>query len=224
MRTVIKEEAIKLRQGGWSLGKISEQLGVSKSTASLWLRGVEVPPEHKTKLHANWVAAQKALGEWRRSSSRELREQQQQQGREYARLGNIEHLKGCMLYWAEGSKRKNEIQFANTDADMVLCFKNFLDKFFQIKKEDYIIRLDCYLGDGIREDDIWKFWLNHLSLPDTSKSKSVFKTEKPLGTTFRSNRHRYGVCSLIVYQTRIVQHIFGAIQEYIGTDKKEWLG
>jgi hypothetical protein len=33
----------------------------------------------------------------------------------------------------------------------------------------------------------------------------------------------YGVCAIRVHRTRAVQHIFGAIQEYAGIDKPEWL-
>lgn len=33
----------------------------------------------------------------------------------------------------------------------------------------------------------------------------------------------YGVCTLTVCSTRLVQHIYGAIQEYGGFDEPAWL-
>ena len=33
----------------------------------------------------------------------------------------------------------------------------------------------------------------------------------------------YGTCRVVVSRTRIVQTIFGAIQEYAGFDRPEWL-
>jgi hypothetical protein len=33
----------------------------------------------------------------------------------------------------------------------------------------------------------------------------------------------YGVCALELHSTRVVQHIYGAIQEYAGFDKPAWL-
>ena len=40
----------------------------------------------------------------------------------------------------------------------------------------------------------------------------------------RQNRLPYGTCRVSVCRTRIVQHIYGAIQEYGGFDRPEWLG
>ena len=38
------------------------------------------------------------------------------------------------------------------------------------------------------------------------------------------NKLPYGTCRLSVHSTAIVQHIYGAIQEYAGFDRPEWLG
>lgn len=35
------------------------------------------------------------------------------------------HLAGCMLYWAEGAKSRNTIEFANSDPNMVRLFCRF---------------------------------------------------------------------------------------------------
>jgi transposase-like protein len=39
----------------------------------------------------------------------------------------------------------------------------------------------------------------------------------------RTNRLPYGTCRVSVSRTAIVQHIFGAIQEYAGFERPEWL-
>jgi len=33
----------------------------------------------------------------------------------------------------------------------------------------------------------------------------------------------YGTCEIAIHETRLVQQVFGAIQEYTGIDKPEWL-
>jgi hypothetical protein len=38
------------------------------------------------------------------------------------------------------------------------------------------------------------------------------------------NKLPYGVCTVYVHSTRVVQHIYGAIQEYGGFDEPAWLG
>jgi hypothetical protein len=37
------------------------------------------------------------------------------------------------------------------------------------------------------------------------------------------NKLPYGVCSLVVHSTWMVQHIYGAIQEYAGFEEPAWL-
>ncbi len=39
----------------------------------------------------------------------------------------------------------------------------------------------------------------------------------------KRNKLPYGTCSLAVFDSRIVQHIYGAIQEYGGFEEPRWL-
>jgi hypothetical protein len=39
----------------------------------------------------------------------------------------------------------------------------------------------------------------------------------------RANRLPYGTCRVSVSKTQVVQHIHGAIQEYGGFERPEWL-
>ena len=39
----------------------------------------------------------------------------------------------------------------------------------------------------------------------------------------RQNKLPYGTCRVTVSRTRVVQSIYGAIQEYGGFDRPEWL-
>ena len=39
----------------------------------------------------------------------------------------------------------------------------------------------------------------------------------------RTNKPPYATCKLVVHSTRIVQTIYGSIQEYGGFDRPEWL-
>jgi hypothetical protein len=50
--------------------------------------------------------------------------------------------------------------------------------------------------------------LNHLPTSSSGRAK---------------NKLPYGVCSVVVHSTWMVQHIYGAIQEYAGFDEPAWL-
>jgi hypothetical protein len=39
----------------------------------------------------------------------------------------------------------------------------------------------------------------------------------------RTNKLPHGTCSLTVWDTRLVQTLYGAIQEYGGFEREEWL-
>lgn len=39
----------------------------------------------------------------------------------------------------------------------------------------------------------------------------------------RAGKLPYGTCALVVHSSRIVQTIYGSIQEYGGFDRPEWL-
>jgi len=43
------------------------------------------------------------------------------------------------------------------------------------------------------------------------------------GSAERINKMSYGVCGLRVNRTDLVQQIYGAIQEYAGFDRPEWV-
>ena len=48
-----------------------------------------------------------------------------------------------MLYWAEGSKSRNSVQFVNSDPMMVRYFAEFLRAHYQVPDEAF--RVDCNL-------------------------------------------------------------------------------
>jgi cyclophilin type peptidyl-prolyl cis-trans isomerase/CLD len=68
-----------------------------------------------------------------------------------------------------------------------------------------------------------KLWLDQLDLPRTSLCKSVVNAYSKYSQKKRANRLPYGTCRVSVSRTAIVQHIYGAIQEYAGFDRPEWL-
>lgn len=214
----LKVMAQSYRLDGKSLKEISNLLDISKSTASLWLSDMPLPDVEDRR---NYGRRKGTLSH--KQKCLELRKQYQFSGRELAKKGDIEHLKGCMLYWAEGTKCKNSARMANTDSDIVLCFRNFVSKYFNVNDVDFAICINCYLGDKVKQNDVEEYWTKLLHLPSTCVKKGVYKLELDKDVTWRKNRHTYGVCTLSIARTDVVQSIFGSIQEYVGIDRPEWL-
>jgi len=129
-----------------------------------------------------------------------------------------------MLYWAEGSKSRNAAQFVNSDPKMVQLFVGFLRRYWEVPDE--AIRIDCNLFADHRERqrEIEQFWLDTLGLPAACLRKSTVNVYSKHSQKKRQNRLPYGTVRVCVHSTRVVQSIYGAIQEYGGFERPEWLG
>lgn len=130
-----------------------------------------------------------------------------------------------MLYWAEGSKERNSVILANSDSGMVRFFSRFLRTCFDVGPDDFTVRLNVYTSNGLSIRAIEEYWLELLELPRACLRKHSLNHFPTSSSGLKKNRLPYGVCTLRVKKsTRIVQHIFGAIQEYGGFEEPRWLG
>lgn len=219
-----REEARRLRRQGMSINKIAKQVAVSLGSASRWCRDIPLTEEQEAALRFSnerreaQVKGAKANVE----IHREKRRGYQEEGRKKAREGDWLHLAGCMLYWAEGSKSRNMIKFVNTDADMMRVFIKFLRECLGITDSKMKIRIVAYLGDAITSNEIEQYWLDLLELDSHNLNKSRFNVQ-PKSSQQKGRKLTYGVCELVVTNTRFIQHIYGTIQEYIGIEKPQWL-
>jgi hypothetical protein len=208
-----------------ALGAIAKELGVSKASVSLWVRDVELTPQQEAKLLAqNPVRNGQMLGmRVRRERCREQRVAAQEHGRELARRRDPDHVAGCMLYWAEGSKARNVAQLVNADPDLVRTFLTFLRTSYEVPDERVALSVNCFLGNGLRLDEIHDWWLARLALPATCLRKAVVNRPSSASKLRKGHVLPYGTARISVHSTFIVQSIYGAIQEYAGIERPEWL-
>ncbi len=219
-----REQARQLRSAGMSVKDIAKQLGIAKSSVSLWVRDIELSAEQKLVLknkHPNYDAAVKGSNT-NHHKALQQRIAYQQEGRAKARESDPLHLAGCMLYWAEGAKTRNSVQLVNSDPDMMRVFIRFLRQSLHVPDEQMNIRAICYTNNGVSVEEIETYWLNLLELPAHCLRRTTVNVQ-PASSRQRGRKLIYGVCVLSVYRVRIAQRIFGAIQEYIGIDKPEWV-
>jgi hypothetical protein len=141
-----------------------------------------------------------------------------------ARQADSLHLAGAMLYWAEGDKRSNAARLSNSDPELIRLFVQFLRTHFGVPDER--LRVTCHLfADHIdRQIEIEQFWLDLLQLPRTCLCKSFVNVYSKHSQKKRRNRLPYGTVRIGVHSTRVVQSIYGSIQEYGGFERPEWLG
>jgi hypothetical protein len=193
------------------MGDIAKVLDVSKSTISEWVRDIELSEEQINDLNLSCSNGLKKAVAKHSELCFEQRKKCRRDGAVKTLDNDPLHFAGCMLYWAEGGKGVNAIKFANTDPKMVQLFVNFLRKCFGVVDAKISISVNCHLNNGMTLREIEGFWLETLILPVESLRKAQIVNVPALK---KKNRHPYGVCVVNVCDTNIVQHIFGAIQEY----------
>jgi hypothetical protein len=218
-----------LRTRGEPLKRIARKVGVSVSTVHAWTRDIELTPEQQRHnlrgpggpKNPEDVARRAAT--WRHVN-RERRRGFQEQGRRRASDGSRLHLAGCMLYWSEGAKDRNNVKLANSDVAMVRFFCRFLMEAMQISADDITISVNAYTGNGLTMREIEDWWLDALDLPRESLRKGIENHRPTSSSGKKKNKLPHGVCSLRVKRsTWLVQHIYGAIQEYAGFEEPRWL-
>jgi hypothetical protein len=224
-----RREARRLRaEKGIPLKRIAAHLGVAVSTVHLWTKDIELSPEQRKRNQRGPRGPQsperiaKRVATWRRVN-REHRRGYQSEGRAKAKEGDALHLAGCMLYWAEGAKRRNVAKLCNSDVHMLRFFRRFLGTSLGVKPEQFRLTIHVYLGNGLSIETIEEYWLRELDLPRSCVRKHQINPLPTSSSGTKRNKLPYGVCTLSVNSTRIVQHIYGAIQEYAGFEEPRWL-
>jgi transposase len=224
-----REEARKLRLQGMSIKRIAKTLEVSPSSVFYWTRDIELTPDQKLQNLRGPTGPQnpehvaRRAADWR-DRSRRKRLEYQEEGRTRARQSDPLHMAGCLLYWAEGSKSRNTVCFANSDVNMVRFFVEFLRQCLDVQPQEITLRLNVYTGNGLSVPRIEDHWLEALRLPRASLRGHTLNHTPTSSSGRKKNRLPYGVCSVrVLKSTRLVQHIYGAIQEYAGFEEPRWL-
>jgi hypothetical protein len=189
-----------------------------------WTRDIELTSDQREAIRTS-DAVRRAQAAGTRAMSRQARERRsaaQDHGRQLARQNDALHRAGCMLYWAEGSKRRNEVEFTNSDRDMMRTFLQFLRECYGVRPQDVRLTLNIHLNNGLSLAEIEDWWRAGLHLPRESLgSHTVNRYSRASARTRRTLP--YGTARIVVHSTFILQTIYGAIQEYAGTERPEWI-
>lgn len=219
-----KSQAIEMRKKGLQIKDIAENLGVSKGTVSVWVRHIELSAKQICELQERKITF---LDKGREKGSKKLKEKYGEIRANYREVGrqvaleciaknnSSNHLKSCLLYWAEGTKNRNRFEFTNSDPIMIKIISDFLlSECFNLKQDDIKMSLNCY--DDIHSiEEIEVHWDNIIGFK-TIKKKHIVKKSTCCPDQGRHNKYPYGVCRLTVNKTEVVQHVYGALEVYVG--------
>ena len=229
MRAKVEElkKSRELRKEGYSLGEISKLLKVSKGSVSLWVRDVEMPEDKKLELlertENKLTLSIKSANLANTEKFKYLRELYQEEGRKLAKLNDPHFFSGCMLYWAEGNKSRRDLVFTNSDPNMLKYFISFLLKYFNIEYKDISISCLYYSTNLVETNEVEKYWINILKFPVTCLRKTTINRTKRTSNKERQERTKYGVLRIKIGSVKILQMIYGALQEIANFSNKDWI-
>lgn len=198
-KPLLKQQAIKLRKRKYSYSRISRELGISKSTVSLWLRGLEWSSKMTDELLAKAKKKSKENLEKAVNKRREDYQRAYQKAVADARSQFKKFSKdpvflfGVVGYWGEGDKllTNSFIRLSNIDPQFIRLFVIFLEKYCDVRKEK--IRAWLLLYPDLNEDQCKKFWFKHAGLDGTK----FVKNQYILGR-HQNRRISNGVCNIYV--------------------------
>jgi|SRR3989344_795279 len=213
-----KKMAIKLRRKGLSYNEIRQYVKVAKSSLSLWLKDIELKPEHRERLYTKKIQVLN-LGT---KSQKERREREIQgiidlaeQEVVFPLSEDTYRLMGAALYWAEGSKT-GLCEVTNSDPHVIVFMVEWIKKMFGINPKDLKARLNIYPQQD--DNKIKKFWSELTGIPVDRFGKSFVK---PLSTGYRKNNLYYGTIKVEIPKSVNIKHrIFGWIKSVLKKDFK----
>ena len=203
-----KEEAITLRTNeGLSIDEIATKLNVAKSSVFSWTKHIKLTDEQneilKTKNH--YIPSNVNF-------YRSNREEYKLIGKELTKHSWFREL--CLLYWAEGSKKKRSVVFTNCDSDMITYFVKLFKNIPNFVNDKIILHIQTYLEE---HEPLINFWV--LTLDISSKN---IKTVKTVPHKHSYNKYPNGCIRLEYHDVNFIQMIYGGIEEIISKKKPEW--
>jgi hypothetical protein len=182
-----REQARALRARGATLAEIVAALGVSKSSASIWVRDVPVPPRPGRR-----SARRRGPNALQRAKAAEIERLKEEGRRRIAGLTERELLvAGVALYAGEGAKGDGHVRFANSDPRMIAFFCAWLRRFFEV--DESRLRMRVYLHQGLDLEAAESFWSGLTDIPRT-QFRAPYRAVPRAG--IRHNKHLYGCPSV----------------------------
>lgn len=182
-----KELGQELRLLGLSYGEIQKLIPVSKGSLVPWCRDFPLTEDQQERIRSvsgNSALARAKAGAVLRQRNLERVAAIRTKARDEAQGFRDDPFwaAGVTAYWAEGSKRSNQLQFSNSDSNLVRFFIQWGKKYLDLKPERFTIAL--HLHNGQEETRRKNFWCQVTGLSIKQFRKSFIKPE---GTGHRKN-------------------------------------
>lgn len=183
-----QEHARAMRARSMTLQDIATELGVAKSSVSLWVRDVPFTPSKRR------TGPQRRPHPFHEAKLAQIAALNAEGARRIGALSEAAFLAaGVALYAGEGAKRDGAVTFANTDPEIVRFHCAWLRRFFSV--DEARLRARVYLHEGLDLDAAEEHWSRVTGIPRAQFGKPYRAKADP---TRRLTKHEFG-CVYVRY-------------------------
>ncbi|MFZ1720474.1 MAG: hypothetical protein WAU28_03940 [Candidatus Moraniibacteriota bacterium] len=214
-----QKEARRLRTEGMSIKDISRILRVSKSSASLWCRDIELTTGQIQKLHEKMVVggyAGRMKGAHVQKERKEARiEYHYQKARkEITQLKNRELLfVGLGIYWGEGGKvNSGGVRMFNSDPLIVKFMMRWFREIFDIPDDRFYMNITINEIHENRLEDVVEYWSKVTAVPLNQFRKPVLIRVKNKKIYENHFEHHGTLCIRMTQSTDLLYRIKGLLR------------
>jgi hypothetical protein len=206
----LRAKARELRRQGMDYEEIVAQLGVSKSSVSLWVRDLPRPPRltpercamrTSERMRRYWAAERPVRAVRRAAASAAA------SAAAAASIGDLTDreilIAGAVAYWCEGAKNKphrraDRVTFTNSDPEVISFFLLFLDT-AGIPRSDLAFQLQIHETADLASAE--GFWRTLTGAPPEQFRKVFVKRHNPLTTRKNTGDSYHGCLRIDVMQS-----------------------
>ncbi|MGW2629952.1 hypothetical protein ACWC2K_11560 [Streptomyces chattanoogensis] len=181
----LREKARELRRAGKTYDEIVAELGVAKSSVSLWVRDLPKPRKSPKAMHQ---MAEARWAPYREARDRQIEQTKAEATSEIDKLTDRElFLIGVGLYWSEGSKskahrRSERVTFINSDTSMIKVYMAWL-RLLGVDREN--LRFAVMIHESADVAAAERHWAHVVGVDVSALCKTTLKKHNP--KTVRKN-------------------------------------
>lgn len=199
-KTEVRRRAIALRRLHKSYSQIKSELGVSKSTLSIWLRDYPLTREEINSLRGrSEIRIERYRKTMQQKRERRLRSYYDEEKKKWLPFSKRELIiAGLFLYWGEGNKsQRNTVSINNTDPQVIKFALYWLMYGLDIPKDR--IQVFIHLYSDMNETEEEDYWSKELHIPLDHFAKPYIKRSKRIDLDQKGFGH--GTCGIRVFDT-----------------------
>lgn len=220
MKIIEKAKAIELRKEGKTFFEILQEIPVSKSSLSYWLRDIELTDSQKSRIYGKNLNIRRKFIDYNKQKQQKImREKENILKNSQQEIRNLSKqelkLVGIALYWAEGYKANTakSVEFTNSDPAMISLIMKWFREICNISEDKFRVRIQIHNPSDI--DEAVKFWSTRTGLLSKQFTKPYIKIS-PTSKGKATNSLPYGICHIRISDTNLLTKIKGWVNGLSG--------